>query len=76
MITSFVTSQNPRKKKGKKTLGKYNWMVSLGAIFDFVAIFLLDDLRWCNLSQLVSKKFGWGAFLVSLRTGQPTNCPS
>jgi hypothetical protein len=43
-------------KKGEKKkppLGKYNWMVSLGATFDFVAIFLLDGVPWCNLSQLV-----------------------
>jgi hypothetical protein len=42
-------------------LDKNDWVVSLGATFDFMAIFLLDGfhlgenkngLPWCNLGQL------------------------
>jgi hypothetical protein len=67
MITSLVTSQNSRKKK---TLDKYDWVVSLGATFDFVAIFLLDGFRvgeykdglpWCNLGQLFLEEVWLGS---------------
>ncbi len=82
MITSFITSQNSRKKKPwTRMIGWYHqepplisWQFSYQMAFIQVKTKMAFlGATWVNFFW---KKLGWEAILVSLRKGQPIHCPS